>query len=50
MPFLPLVLTSYENGLFGQNRFCLEAKGGREKQGRGQGKEIAQMMYAHMNK
>jgi hypothetical protein len=31
-----------------QNRFCLEARGGRGREG--QGEEMAPTMYVHMNK
>jgi hypothetical protein len=34
-----------QNWKKGQNRFCLEVRGGRGQRG-----EMAQMMYAHMNK
>jgi hypothetical protein len=35
----------------GQNRFCLEVRGwGGEGKGMGQGEEVAQTMYAQMNK
>jgi hypothetical protein len=41
-----------QNWRRGQNRFCLEARGGvGKKEGvEGQGGEMVQTMYAHMNK
>jgi hypothetical protein len=40
-----------QNWRRGHNRFCLEVKGvEREGEGRGQREEMAQAMYAHMNK
>jgi hypothetical protein len=61
MSFLLLFMSSlHQNWRRGQNRFCLEAKGSkkgegvekeREREGeQGQGGEIAQTMYAHINK
>jgi hypothetical protein len=52
MSFLLLLMSSLQqNWRRGQNRFCLEARGlGRVGGGRGQGEEMAQTMYAHMNK
>jgi hypothetical protein len=52
MSFLLLLMSSLQqNWRKGQNRFCLEAKG---VAGRGRvwetGGEMAQTMYAHMNK
>jgi hypothetical protein len=50
--FLLLLMSSLQqNWRRGQNRFCLEARGwGGEEGGGGQGEEMAQTMYAHMNK
>jgi hypothetical protein len=40
-----------QNWRRGQNRFCLEARGVREERGGGEQRvEMAQTMYAHMNK
>jgi hypothetical protein len=40
-----------QNWRRGQNRVCLEARGsGGEGAGEGQGEDMAQTMYAHMNK
>jgi hypothetical protein len=54
MSFLLLLMsTLQQNWRRGQNRFCLEARGIRGKVGggrRGQEGEMAQTMYAHMNK
>jgi hypothetical protein len=47
MFFLLLLMSSLQqNWTRGQNRFCLEA---REGGGGGQGGEMAQTIYAHMN-
>jgi hypothetical protein len=52
LSFLLLLLSSLQqNWREGQNTFCLEARGCREDGGGGgQGEEMAQTMYAHMNK
>jgi hypothetical protein len=52
MSFLLLLMSSLQqNWRKGQNRFCLEVRGLGEKKWVGeQGGEMAQTMYAHMNK
>jgi hypothetical protein len=59
MSFLVLLMSSLQqNWRRGQNRFCLEAREGGKGawgemegvEGLGQGGEMAQTMYAHMNK
>jgi hypothetical protein len=52
MSFLLLLLSSLQqNWRKGQIRFCLEATGvGGEGGGKGRGGEVAQTMYAYMNK
>jgi hypothetical protein len=45
--FLIIMSSLQQNWRRGQNRFCLEARG---MEGGRQGGEIAQTMYAHMNK
>jgi hypothetical protein len=52
MSFLLLLMSSLQqNWRTGQNRFCQEARGwGGEGVGAGQGGEITQTMYVHMNK
>jgi hypothetical protein len=45
-----LVSTLQQNWRKEQNRFCLEARRGGERGGWGQVEEMAQRMYAHMNK
>jgi hypothetical protein len=53
MSFLLLLIsTLQQNWRRGQNGFCVEARGlgGREEGGRGHRGEMAQTMYAHMNK
>jgi hypothetical protein len=52
LSFLLLLMSSLQqNWRRGQNTFCLEVKGmGEKRGGGGQGREMAQTMYAHMNK
>jgi hypothetical protein len=52
MSFLLLLMSSLQqNWRKGQNTFCLEVRGwGGEGGGRRQWGEMAQTMYAHMNK
>jgi hypothetical protein len=53
MFFLLLLMSSLQqNWRRGQNRFCLEVKEGVGGEGRGwgQGRQMAQTMYAQMNK
>jgi hypothetical protein len=52
MSFLLSLLSSIQkNWRREQNRFCLEVRGvGGKGRRRGQGEEMAQTMYAHMNK
>jgi hypothetical protein len=52
MSFLLLLMSSLQqNWRRGQSRFYLEARGmGGEGERRGQGEEMTQTMYAHMNK
>jgi hypothetical protein len=51
MTFLLLFMSSFQqNWGRGQNRFCLEARGWGEREGWGQEGEMAQTIYAHMNK
>jgi hypothetical protein len=48
---LSLMSSLQQNWRRGQNRFCLEVRGWRGEGGAGrQGGEMAQTMYAHMNK
>jgi hypothetical protein len=39
-----------QNWRKGQNSFCLEMRGGLRRRGRGQGGEMAEAMYAYVNK
>jgi hypothetical protein len=52
MSFLIIAMFSLQqNWRRGQNRFCLEVRVVREKVGMGgQGGQMTQIMYAHMNK
>jgi hypothetical protein len=53
MPFLLLLMSSLQqNWIKGQNSFCLEAREMEwERQGmEGKGREMAETMYAYMNK
>jgi hypothetical protein len=48
---LSLMFSLQQHWRKGKNRFCLEARWvGRRGRGRGQQREMAQTMYAHMNK
>jgi hypothetical protein len=52
LSFLLLLMSSLQQDWRkGQNSFCLEVRGmGEEGRGGGQGREMAQTMYAHVNK
>jgi hypothetical protein len=51
MSFLLLLISTLQrNWRKVQNRFCLEVRWGGEGGGRGQGGEMTQTMYAHVNK